>query len=100
AAVPVLPGARELAELGHVPGGTERNLADAAGSVTWATGVDDVTRVLLCDAQTSGGLLISVGAERAGGLVEVLRGSGHAATVVGRVVAGEVRLRIGELDLL
>lgn len=100
AAVPVLPGARELAELGHVPGGTERNLADAAGSVTWATGVDDVTRVLLCDAQTSGGLLISVGAERAEGLVEVLRGSGHAATVVGRVVAGEVRLRIGELDLL
>ena len=59
-AVPLLPGVRPLVEQGHVPGGTRRNIADLAASVSWDPSVDDTARTLLCDAQTSGGLLIGV----------------------------------------
>lgn len=89
-AVPLLPGAAELARAGHVPGGTHRNLEDFAGSVAWADDVDPVTRTLLADAQTSGGLLVALPAERADALVEELgRVGGGAAAVVGTVEAVE-----------
>ena len=58
-AVPILEGARAAVEAGHVPGGTRRNLDDTAPHVAW--GIDDpVTRTLLADAQTSGGLLVAL----------------------------------------
>ena len=59
-AVPLLPGAKMLAEAGHVPGGSKRNLADLASDVHFSPSVDEVTKILLADAQTSGGLLMSV----------------------------------------
>ena len=89
AAVPILPHARELAERGAVPGGTTRNAASAAEVVTFASRVDATTRLLLADAQTSGGLLIAVAPERSGALVAALeREETPAAAIVGRVVAG------------
>ena len=87
--VPLLPGARELAEAGHVPGGTRRNLADLAGHLTFAPGVDETTRTLLGDAQTSGGLLIAVPADLLAGLLEALGGGAPAAAVIGAVEEGE-----------
>ena len=57
--VPVLEGARELAAAGVIPGGTSRNL-EAAGRLTMFGDTDQVDRVVLADAQTSGGLLIAV----------------------------------------
>src|SRR5256886_11187926 len=50
--VPLLPRAREMAERGAIPGGTERNLASLADAVTFATGIDPVARTLLADAPT------------------------------------------------
>jgi selenide, water dikinase len=89
AAAPLLPRAREAAEHGAVPGGTERNLAGVADVVHFAAGVDQTTRLLLADAQTSGGLLIAVAAERADALVAALgRERTPAAAVIGRVVSG------------
>ena len=91
AAVPLLPGAAELAspEMGAVPGGTGRNRDAVAPHVTFAPGVDEPTRVLLCDAQTSGGLLLAVPAERADALVAALKKEGTpAAARIGRVTAG------------
>ena len=58
--VPLLPGARELAERGAIAGGTRRNLESLKDAVTFAPEVSEVERLLLCDAQTSGGLLIAV----------------------------------------
>jgi selenide, water dikinase len=55
-AVPLLPGALELARAGHVPGGTRRNIDAATPTIEW-NGADETSQVLLCDAQTSGGLL-------------------------------------------
>jgi len=89
AAVPLLPGARQLAERGAIPGGTERNLASLADAVTFAAGVVPTDRVLLADAQTSGGLLIAVAPERTDALVAALgREGAPVAAVIGRVVAG------------
>jgi selenide,water dikinase len=89
AAVPVLAGARELARRGAIPGGTERNVASLTDVVSFGEGVDPVDRVLLADAQTSGGLLIAVAPERSDALVAALgREASPAAAVIGRVVAG------------
>jgi selenide,water dikinase len=89
AAVPLLPHAREAAERGAVPGGTKRNIASVAGAVSFAAGVDEAARLLLADAQTSGGLLIAVAPDRVDALVAALgRAATPAAAVIGRVVAG------------
>jgi selenide,water dikinase len=85
ASVPMLPGALELARQGEVPGGSHRNLTDLADDVTWADQVDEATRLLLCDAQTSGGLLISVAADRCDALCAELTRRGDGATVIGTV---------------
>lgn len=91
-AVPLLEGARALAEAGHVPGGTRRNLESLAEWVDWAEGISPVTRILLADAQTSGGLLLSVPAGALTKLLEGLRSRGSiAASVIGRITAGEGR---------
>jgi selenium donor protein len=88
-AVPLLPGAAELAATGCIPGGTHRNLADSAAYVQWDGTFTELQRLLLCDAQTSGGLLIAVAADRADSLIAELRAElTPIAEVVGDVVAG------------
>ena len=89
AAVPLLARAREAVERGAVPAGTQRNADHVADMVTFAPAVDATTRLLLADAQTSGGLLIAVAPERADALIVALRREGTpAAALIGRVVAG------------
>ena len=86
--VPLLPGARVLAEAGHVPGGSHRNLADLEPVLDFADSIDEITRTLLGDAQTSGGLLMSVPQDRVEGLLEELTGNVPAAAVIGYVIEG------------
>ena len=89
AAVPVLPGVRDLLENGVAPGGTHRNVSSVNDVVSWDGGLTDEDRLLLCDAQTSGGLLVSVPADRVGELVDALREEGApCAAVVGRITDG------------
>ena len=89
AAVPVLPGARELLEKGVAPGGTHRNVSSVNDAVTWNAALTDEDRLLLCDAQTSGGLLVSVPADRVNKLVDALHDEGApCAAVVGRITDG------------
>ena len=59
AAVPYVDAARESARAGYVSGGTRRNLAWVMPHVTFGPAVDEVERLLLADAQTSGGLLVA-----------------------------------------
>lgn len=59
AAVPYLDGAREAVREGFVSGGSLRNLAWVAPHTRWGATVGEEERVLLADAQTSGGLLIA-----------------------------------------
>jgi selenide,water dikinase len=86
-AVPVLAGAAELARRGAVAGGTARNLEWLTDKVRWAPGVDDVTRLLLADAQTSGGLLIAVASNRAEALSQALRARGVETVATIGVIA-------------
>ena len=71
AAVPYLAGARDAASAGYVSGGTRRNLAWVDPHTDWGT-TDELSRLLLADAQTSGGLLVAadVPGARIGRLVE------------------------------
>ncbi len=85
--VPVLDGVRELVAAGHVPGGTKRNLADLAGDVDFGP-TDENTRTVLADAQTSGGLLIAVPADRAEALLGELEGRSPVAALIGEVLDG------------
>jgi selenide, water dikinase len=95
-AVPLLDGAAELAAAGCIAGGTKRNLEDVAPDVAWDDSITELQRLLLCDAQTSGGLLIAVNADRAALLLDELAAeSTPAAAVVGEVVQGPPRIRTG-----
>ena len=90
AQVPIFPLARELAERGSIPGGSERNRRDMSGRTRWSGGVTEVDRVLLNDAQTSGGLLIAIDAARAPALTANLgrAGAPFTAATIGAVVEG------------
>ena len=91
--VPVIAGTRELADEGLFPGGTERNHAELAGSVDWG-GLDRVDQMLLCDAQTSGGLLVAIPPERAAEFEAALAASPWPAARIGRLSGdGVVRVR-------
>lgn len=85
--VPVIEGAWELLESGVAPGGTHRNLEGVGSQVSWDPETTQNQKLLLCDAQTSGGLLISVAEGRKDDLLRELEAQG----VEGSVVIGEVR---------
>lgn len=86
--VPMLLGARKLAEAGHIPDGSKRNLDDLASDVSFETSVDEVTKILLADAQTSGGLLMSVPAERLENVTDGLAETASTVAVIGHVAQG------------
>jgi selenide,water dikinase len=87
--VPILPGVWELLEQGIAPGGTSRNRDSVADNVQWHPDLSDNDQLLLCDAQTSGGLLISVAGDKLDSLLAELKTEGTlAAAVVGRIVDG------------
>ena len=81
-AIPFIPGARDLAEQGVAPGGTHRNLDSLAPDVIWDDSVTDIQKVLLADAQTSGGLLISVPDAATDSLLDALEEHGVATRAV------------------
>ncbi len=83
-AVPLLPGAADLAENGVVPGGTNRNLK-AAQRFTRFGELATPGRLLLADAQTSGGLLLTIDAPLADALVQALEDEGERGAVIGRI---------------
>ncbi|AIQ64179.1 segregation protein A [Paenibacillus stellifer] len=83
--VPVLPRVRELAEQGFVPGGTRNNFAHLEGSVVFPDSLDQIGRYILCDAVTSGGLLISIGADESRQLLDDLLAAGVEAAEIGEV---------------
>ncbi len=91
--VPILEEAWTLARKRTIPGGTQRNRESLAEVVTW-DGVSDDAQVLLCDAQTSGGLLIAVQQDRVDLLLAALRAGGvPVAAVIGELTgpgAGEI----------
>ena len=92
--VPMIEPAPELAKDRVVPGGTLANLKYAEEKVDWDKGVTDDQKLILCDAQTSGGLLICVPEEKGDRLLDNLNLKGVSeAAVIGRIIEDE-RCRI------
>jgi cysteine desulfurase NifS/selenium donor protein len=87
AEVPLLARVREFAAAGIVPGGSKANFENVKGSVRFAAGVPEVLKAVLTDAQTSGGLLIAVPAEKCGTLLADLAGRGVAAAEIGEIIS-------------
>jgi selenide, water dikinase len=85
-AVPLLAGVEALLDAGHVPGGSRRNAEQAARYLTGPG--DERTRLLLADAQTSGGLLLSCPPAAVDGLLRGLRDTGHDAAAIGAIEPG------------
>lgn len=88
-AVPVIEGVPELIEDGYTPGGTYGNLEhlEDEGALVWEDGISPDVKLLLADAQTSGGLLISCPAESADRLEDLLRPPEvPTAARIGRIV--------------
>lgn len=87
AATPLLPGSKELAAAGMIPGGTRRNLSWIEQQLDAGTH-DELTQLLFADAQTSGGLVFGVDPAHADDVVSTLTATGHTAAVIGTTAAG------------
>lgn len=91
ARLPLLPGAREHAEAGRIPGGSRANLRFLRPMLHVVDAEDDIGTLIAADAQTSGGLLLCVHADDADSLTVGLRERGLPAAIV-----GELHPRSGE----
>ncbi len=86
-AVPVLEGTLPLAASGEVPGGTRSNLAYGAAWTSWDDAVPELERLVLADAQTSGGLLAAVGRDASSRLLAGMEAHKIEGAIIG-VVTG------------
>ena len=84
--VPLIQGAYELAQKGYIPSGTKHNLDYVSAHINFSKTISQEQQYLLSDAQTSGGLLISVSKEKAEKLKKVLdENECLASSIIGSV---------------
>ena len=83
-AVAFMKGVRELALLDLFPSGSRRNHAAFRDQVDWG-GASELDQLMLCDAQTSGGLLVAVPPDRARDFEAAMRSAPYAAARIGTV---------------
>ena len=88
AQVPVYALAREMVAVGISPGGSRANAREHAAFTTFEAGVPEDLKLLLSDAQTSGGLLIAVGPDELHALLSGLHEPSALGAVIGSVEAG------------
>ena len=87
--VPYLPQAEALAAQGFITGASNRNWAGYGKDVKLDARIDDTRRALLCDPQTSGGLLVACSPESTTQVLDVFRQLGFAqASVIGALAQG------------
>ena len=87
--VPFIQGVGKLVKF-SVPGGTRANLRYVGDKVAWAAGITEDEKLMLADAQTSGGLLIAVSPDKLDGLLKGLVARGvETRAVIGEIIDGE-----------
>lgn len=85
--VPVLSEAWGLVQSGIYPGGTERNRESLRGAIIWNPKIREEAQLILCDAQTSGGLLIAVPKDKTETLIQRLQAhQTPASALIGEVI--------------
>ena len=96
-AVPIFDFVRLLAEEGLIPGGSRRNLEDVVPSTSFEASLGETQRLILSDAQTSGGLLIAVAPEKQARLLAEL----ERRETLSRAIVGEViEAQAGRLEVV
>jgi selenide, water dikinase len=90
--VPVLAEAREFLARGFSPEGTQRNAASFRARVELRASEAELT--LMCDAQTSGGLLIAIAPDRAAALENAFGASGLFYAKIGTMTADRSRITL------
>ncbi|HKB32484.1 MAG TPA: selenide, water dikinase SelD, partial [Candidatus Dormibacteraeota bacterium] len=92
-AVPFMPGVRELAERDLFPDGSRRNHAAYRDQVDWDA-IAEIDQMLLCDAQTSGGLLVAIPPHKAVAFEAALRSEPYRPALIGKITGrGSIRVR-------
>ncbi|MES2415237.1 MAG: selenide, water dikinase SelD [Pseudomonadota bacterium] len=93
--VPLLPGVDALAVQGFITGASGRNWAGYGQDVTLDAALPPLAKDLLCDPQTSGGLLVSCAPEAVNDVLAIFASEGfEGAAVVGRMEAGAPGLQV------
>jgi len=94
-AVPLLPGAIDLAREGTVTGASARNWTGYGAKVKLGARMGEAEKAILTDPQTSGGLLVSCAPEAADRVLEIFRAEGFGqAAVIGEIAEGEPEVRV------
>ena len=89
--VPILDGTLQLAKDGVVPGGSKSNHKWLEKDVDYRD-IPLEEQLILCDAITSGGLLISINAEDAEKYVQALKEAGQDSWIIGEVIEKQEKL--------
>jgi selenide,water dikinase len=84
--IPLLEGAIECVRAEYIPGGLKANREFAECMVGYEGATSEELKTLLFDPQTAGGLLVSVAAKDAGGLLRALGDAGTPAVEIGEVI--------------
>ena len=93
--VPVLSAAVHLAQAGYITGASERNWTSVGPHTQLPVDFAEWQRKLLCDPQTSGGLLVACDRATAPQVMEIFRAGGFAgAREIGSLSAGEPRIHV------
>ncbi len=93
-ALPLLDKVQSYLDMGCIPGGTHRNF-DSYGE--HIVPISEEQKALLCDPQTSGGLLIAVSPEQEQRLIELLEANDIAAISIGQMVEQSASTHLVEL---
>ena len=96
--MPFIKGVFELAQEGVIPGGTKLNLEFVQDDINSAEHLAEFQLHMLADAQTSGGLLISVSTNKAEALVNALKSNGTLAShIIGEVQSNDGNVKVNIL---
>lgn len=83
--VPLITGALEMTEAGAISGGAHSNFRHMRDKVIWENSISNEMRLILCDPQTSGGLLMAVEPQKLDALLAALGQKKVDARVIGQI---------------
>ncbi|MBN1155123.1 selenide, water dikinase SelD [candidate division KSB1 bacterium] len=84
--IPLIPEAYDFASANIIPGGTKANMSYVSDWISWDEEITEILKIILCDAQTSGGLLISLPEPFARPFIEELELNSVNASIIGKII--------------
>ena len=84
--IPFINGTTELAERGFIPGGSKQNFKTSENYTKFSESMSEIEKFILADAQTSGGLLVSLSEKQANEFLNRFRDeTGMEASIIGKI---------------